>query len=198
MRAMDIRKLCVFCGSSVGNDPVYRSAAQSLGRMLVRRGVGLVYGGGSVGLMGVLADSVLEGGGEVTGVIPSALATKEVQHTGLTETHVVDNMHARKAMMNELSDAFVALPGGYGTLEELFEVVTWAQLGLHDKPIGLLNVVGYFDGLLGCIDSAVAEGFIKPEHRRLLVAGSEPDALLDALTRHQPPHVEKWIRAGET
>jgi uncharacterized protein (TIGR00730 family) len=193
---MEIRKLCVFCGSNEGRDPVYRSAAQSLGRMLVRRGVALVYGGGSVGLMGVLADTVLSGGGEVTGVIPTALATKEVQHAGLTHTHVVDNMHARKAMMNELSDGFVALPGGYGTLEELFEVVTWAQLGLHGKPIGLLNVVGYFDGLLGCIDSAVAEGFIRPEHRKLLVSGSEPDALLDALVRHQPPDVEKWIRAS--
>jgi uncharacterized protein (TIGR00730 family) len=198
MRPMDIRKLCVFCGSSSGNDPVYSGAAQSLGRMLVRRGVGLVYGGGSVGLMGVLADAVLAAGGEVTGVIPSALAAKEIQHTGLTHSHVVDNMHARKALMNELSDAFVALPGGYGTLEELFEVVTWAQLGLHSKPVGLLNVVGYFDGLLGCIDSAVAEGFIKPEHRRLLISGSEPDALLDALARYQAPDVEKWIRPGET
>ncbi|HTE06888.1 MAG TPA: TIGR00730 family Rossman fold protein, partial [Planctomycetota bacterium] len=146
---MDIRRLCVFCGSSEGNDPVYKAAAQSMGKMLVRRGVGLVYGGGSIGLMGVLADAVLAGGGEVTGVIPSALATKEVQHTGLTHTRVVDNMHARKALMNQLSDGFVAMPGGYGTLEELFEVVTWAQLGLHAKPVGLLNVVGYFDGLLG-------------------------------------------------
>ncbi len=193
---MDIKQLCVFCGSSEGTDPVYKSAAQAMGRMLVRRGVGLVYGGGSVGLMGVLADTVLAGGGEVTGVIPTALATKEVQHTGLTHTHVVDNMHRRKALMNELSDGFVAMPGGYGTLEELFEVVTWAQLGLHRKPIGLLNVVGYFDGLLGCIDSAVGEGFIKPEHRKLMVSGSEPDALLDALARHQPPDVEKWILAS--
>ena len=195
---MDIKRVCVFCGSSAGKDPVYRLAAQSLGKMLVRRECELVYGGGSVGLMGVLADTVLAEGGRVIGVIPTALATKEVQHTGLTETHVVSNMHARKAKMTELADAFIAMPGGYGTLEELFEVVTWAQLGLHTKPAGLLNVVGYFDGLLGCIDAAVAEGFIHPEHRKLIVTGSEPDALLDALLRHQPPAVEKWIKHGET
>jgi len=195
---MHIKRVCVFCGSSVGKDPVYKAAAQALGRMLVRRECEVVYGGGSVGLMGVLADTVLAAEGRVIGVIPTALATKEVQHAGLTESHVVRNMHERKAKMTSLADAFIAMPGGYGTLEELFEVVTWAQLGLHDKPIGLLNVGGYFDGLLGCIDSAVAEGFIRPEHRKLIISGSEPDALLDALSRHQPPPVEKWIRAEET
>jgi hypothetical protein len=195
---MEIRRLCVFCGSNSGKDPVYAKAAVALGKTLVRRELELVYGGGSIGLMGILADTVLEAGGRVVGIIPRALARREVAHTGLSEIHLVDDMHTRKARMEELADAFVALPGGYGTLEELFEVVTWAQLGLHRKPVGLLNPAGYFDGLLGCIDSAVAEGFIKPEHRRLLVAGAEPDALLDALARHQPPEVEKWIREGET
>ena len=190
----EVRRVCVFCGSSVGTHPGYRSAAAAMGRTLVRRGKGLVYGGGRVGLMGVIADAVLEAGGEVIGIIPDSLAVKEIRHDGLTELVVVPNMHARKAKMAELSDAFVAMPGGYGTLEELFEVVTWAQLGLHDKPVALLNVGGYFDGLLGCIDSAVAEGFIKPEDRRLLMSGSEPDALLDALERFEPVKQEKWIK----
>lgn len=194
-----LSRVCVFCGSSEGRDPVYRNAAQAFGKALARRGLGLVYGGGSVGLMGVIADTVLAAGGEVTGIIPDSLATREIRHDGLTALHVVPTMHARKAKMAELSEAFVALPGGYGTLEELFEVVTWAQLGLHGKPIALLNVGGYFDGLLGCIDSAVAEGFIRPEHRRLLMAGLEPDALLDALERYEPQALPKWIRtAAET
>jgi uncharacterized protein (TIGR00730 family) len=193
----EVRRVCVFCGSSVGTHPGYRSAAAAMGRTLVRRGKGLVYGGGRVGLMGVIADAVLEAGGEVIGIIPDSLAVKEIRHDGLTELVVVPNMHARKAKMAELSDAFVAMPGGYGTLEELFEVVTWAQLGLHDKPVALLNVGGYFDGLLGCIDSAVAEGFIKPEDRRLLMSGSEPDALLDALERFEPLPQEKWIKRSE-
>jgi uncharacterized protein (TIGR00730 family) len=193
----NLSSVCVFCGSSSGNDPVYRNAAQSFGKALVRRGLGLVYGGGSVGLMGVIADTVLAAGGEVTGIIPDSLATKEIRHDGLTALHVVPNMHARKAKMAELSDAFVALPGGYGTLEELFEVVTWAQLGLHEKPIALLNVGGYFDGLLGCIDSAVAEGFIRPEHRKLLMSGVEPDALIDALARYEAVALPKWIQRAE-
>jgi uncharacterized protein (TIGR00730 family) len=196
--AMEIRRICVFCGSNSGKDPVYRQAAVALGKTIVRRELDLVYGGGSVGLMGILADTVLEAGGSVTGIIPRALERREVAHEQLTAIHVVDDMHTRKAKMEELADAFVAMPGGYGTLEELFEVVTWAQLGLHRKPVGMLNPAGYFDGLLDCIDSAVVEGFIKPEHRRLLVVGAEPDALLDALARHEPPEVEKWIREGET
>jgi len=193
----NITRVCVFCGSSVGTDPVYKGAAQAFGRALVRRGKGLVYGGGRVGLMGVIADAVLSAGGEVVGIIPEALAAKEIMHEGLTELHVVPNMHLRKAKMAELADAFVAMPGGYGTLEELFEVVTWAQLGLHKKPIALLNVGGYFDGLLGCIDSAVAEGFIRPEQRKLLMAGLEPDGLLDALERYEPVAQQQWIKLAE-
>ncbi|MGQ0552736.1 MAG: TIGR00730 family Rossman fold protein [Planctomycetota bacterium] len=194
----EIQRVCVFCGSHEGKDPIYVSAAQSLGKALVRRNWGLVYGGGSVGLMGVIADTVLAAGGEVYGVIPDALARKEIRHEGLTKQFKVPNMHARKAKMTELSDAFIAMPGGYGTLEELFEVITWAQLGLHDKPIGVLNAAGYYDGLLGCIDSAVLEGFIRPEHRKLILSGVEPDALLDGLARHQPPTVEKLIKAEES
>lgn len=192
-----ISRVCVFCGSSAGNHPSYKTAALGFGRALVRRGKGLVYGGGRVGLMGVIADAVLEAGGEVIGIIPESLSAKEIRHDGLTELIVVPNMHARKARMTELADGFVAMPGGYGTLEELFEVVTWSQLGLHDKPIALLNVGGYFDGLLGCIDFAVAEGFIQPAHRRLIMSGSEPDALLDALERFEPVEQEKWIRKSE-
>ena len=192
-----VARVCVFCGSSTGKHPGYKLAAQAFGRALVRRGQSLVYGGGRVGLMGVIADTVLDGGGEVRGVLPESLAGKEIGHDGLTELIVVPNMHARKARMAELSDAFVALPGGYGTLEELFEVVTWAQLGLHEKPIALLNVGGYFDGLLGCIDSAVAEGFIRPEQRRVIMSSSEPDALLDALERFEPIEAVKWLRRPE-
>jgi len=193
-----LRNVCVFCGSNPGRDPIYVSATAAFGRALVKRGLGLVFGGGSVGLMGVLADTVLAGGGEVLGVIPDVLATREIRHDGVTRQYVVPDMHARKAQMAELSDAFVALPGGYGTLEELFEVVTWAQLGLHRKPAALLNVAGYFDGLLGCIDSAVVEGFIRPEHRRLLLSGVDPDGLLDALERFEPQDLPKWIREEHT
>lgn len=195
---MEIKRVCVFCGSNTGQDPVYSRAADALGRTLARRGLGLVYGGGSVGLMGVVADGALAGGGEVIGVIPKALARQEIAHEGLTKMHVVPDMHTRKAKMTELADGFIALPGGYGTLEELFEVVTWAQLGLHERPIALLNAAGYFDGLLGCIDAAVLEGFIRVEHRRLLLSGTEPDALLDAMVRYEPPVLEKVIKAEET
>ena len=190
--------MCVFCGSNPGQDPVYTRAADALGRTLARREIGLVYGGGSVGLMGVVANGALAGDGEVIGVIPAALSRKEIAHEGLTKMHVVPDMHTRKAKMTELADGFIALPGGYGTLEELFEVVTWAQLGLHAKPIALLNAAGYYDGLLGWIDSAVREGFLRLEHRRLLLAGTEPDALLDAMTRYEPPALEKVIGTEET
>jgi predicted Rossmann-fold nucleotide-binding protein len=167
MARMDLKRVCVFCGSNPGQDPVYSRAADALGRTLARRGIGLVYGGGSVGLMGIVAN-------------------------------VVPDMHTRKAKMAELADGFIALPGGYGTLEELFEVVTWAQLGLHSKPIALLNAAGYYDGLLNWIDAAVTEGFLRPEHRRVILAGTEPDALLDAMARYEPPKLEKFIDAEET
>ena len=176
---------------------MYRGVAEELGALLARRRVELVYGGGRVGLMGVLADAVLAGGGKVIGVIPEALSGREVAHSGLTDLRVVPTMHARKALMAELSSAFVALPGGFGTLDELFEIVTWGQLGLHRKPIGLLNVAGYFDGLLRFVDHSIAERFVRPEHRALLVVETAPEVLLDTLAQHRPPVVRKWITPGE-
>ena len=192
------RRVCVFCGSNVGSDPACARAAGELGREIVRRGWGLVWGGGSVGLMGVLADAVLAAGGEVTGVIPEMLATKELLHTGATKMHVAPTMHARKALMEELSDAFVALPGGYGTFEELLEIITWAQLGIHAKPIGLFNVAGFYDRLTAFFDHAIEEGFIKSKHRSLIVAAESPVDLLNQLERHEMPQVKKWIKAAET
>jgi uncharacterized protein (TIGR00730 family) len=194
----NIRRVCVFCGSNGGRDPAYAAAAAELGREIVRRGWGLVYGGGSVGLMGVLADSVLAEGGDVTGVLPEMLATKELLHPGATTMHIAPNMHARKALMEESSDAFVALPGGYGTFEELLEIITWAQLGIHAKPIGLLNVGGFYDRLIGFFEHAIEEGFIKARQRGLIVAAASPAELLDSLQRHHMPQVKKWIKAEET
>jgi uncharacterized protein (TIGR00730 family) len=192
-----IRRVCVFCGSNLGNDPTYCEAAQEMGTQIARRGWGLVYGGGSVGLMGVVADAVLAGGGEVIGVIPEMLATKELLHTGVTQMHIAATMHARKALMEQSADAFVALPGGYGTFEELLEIITWAQLGLHSKPIGLLNVCGFYDGLAVFFDRAIAAGFIKTRHRDLIVSAATPCALLNQLETHEMPHVKKWIRRDE-
>ena len=191
-------RVCVFCGSKVGDDGQYRTSADQLGKLLVQRGYGLVYGGGSVGLMGVIADAVLEGGGEVIGVIPDPLATKELAHPRITQMHVVPSMHLRKARMAELADAFLALPGGYGTMEELFEVVSWAQLGIHRKPIGLLNVAGFFEPLVRFVDNAIAEGFIKPKYRQLLLLADDPGLLLDRLKQHRMPPVRKWISTEET
>lgn len=179
----EIQRVCVFCGSKHGHKQEYRHAAEELGRRFVARGWGLVYGGGSVGLMGVVADAVLAAGGEVVGVIPEKLATAELLHTGLTELHCVPGMHARKALMAERSDAFIALPGGYGTFEELFEIITWAQLGIHAKPIGLLNVAGFFDPLLALVEHTIAEGFIKAKQRRLLLVSSDIEDLLDQLNQ---------------
>lgn len=190
--------VCVFCGSKAGKGEHYRQAAAQLGRLLADNGHTLVFGGGSVGLMGVLADAVLEANGHVIGVIPKRLATKELLHPGVPDMRQVDDMHARKALMAELSDAFIALPGGYGTLEEFFEIVTWAQLGIHRKPIGLLNVAGYFDPLVTLIDHAVEEGFIKPKHRGLIVVESRPDALLKQLTVHHMPRVRQWLGPDAT
>ena len=193
-----MRRVCVFCGSSPGVNSAYADAAQAMGWELVRRGIGLVYGGGNVGLMGVVADAVLERGGEVIGVIPQALANREIAHAGVTALHIVDSMHTRKAMMAELSDAFVAMPGGVGTFEEFFEAVTWTQLGLQRKPCGLLNVNGFYAPLAAFIDQAVTEGFIKPVHRAAIVVDSDPGRLLDSLTTIRLPDVPKWIGRDET
>jgi uncharacterized protein (TIGR00730 family) len=183
----------VFCGSSTGRDPAFAAAARELGAAIASQGRTLIYGGGRVGLMGLVADAALAGGAPAIGVIPEALAAREVAHLGLTELHVVPSMHARKALMADLADAFVALPGGFGTLDELFEIVTWAQLGLHARPIGLLDVGGYFDPLLAFADRAVAEAFVRPEHRRLLVVEKSVENLLEALDGAPPtPDVPKW------
>jgi len=190
--------ICVFCGSRPGNDPAYEAGARRLGRTLAERGTTLVYGGGRVGLMSVVADAALDGGGEAIGVIPKALVNREISHTGLTHLHVVGSMHERKALMSELSDGFVALPGGSGTLEEFFEVQTWAQLGEHQKPCGLLNVGGYYDPLLALFDHMVAKGFLSEEHRAMVLVESEPEPLLDAFTLYQPPQTPKWIGKAET
>jgi uncharacterized protein (TIGR00730 family) len=193
-----MKRICVFCGSSVGNNPEYQEFAVALGQLLARKGIGLVYGGGHVGLMGVIADAVLAGGGEVIGVIPQALADREVAHGGLTDLHVVDSMHTRKALMAELSDAFIAMPGGVGTFEEFFEAVTWTQLGVHRKPCGLLNAGGFYTPLIAFIDQAVSEGFIKPIHRAMIAVDDNPERLLDTLATIKLPDVPKWIRKDET
>ena len=182
-----MRRVCVFCGASAGNDPAYAALARAVGEGLAQRGIGLVYGGGRVGLMGVAADAALAAGGEVFGVIPRSMVDRELAHPGATEMHIVTTLHERKAVMAELSDAFVALPGGLGTLEELAEVVSWAQLGLHAKPIGLLGVRGYWDDLLRWLDGAVAAGFVPPANRRLIIEAADLDELLarfEALIRH--------------
>ncbi|GDY23896.1 cytokinin riboside 5'-monophosphate phosphoribohydrolase [Verrucomicrobiota bacterium] len=193
-----MKRLCVFCGSSAGHDPVFAAAARELGAAIARKRWGLVYGAGNVGLMGVLADAVLAAEGEVIGVIPEALVAKELAHRGLSELHIVASMHERKALMAELADGFVAMPGGFGTLDEFCEILTWAQLGLHRKPCGLLNVAGYFDPLLQQVERAVAGGFVRAEHQGLFVVETEPMKLLQRLVKFTPPKVEKWIRAEET
>ncbi|HLA79297.1 MAG TPA: TIGR00730 family Rossman fold protein [Vicinamibacteria bacterium] len=192
-----MRRLCVFCGSSPGLDPRFREAAERLGDLLVRRRLGLVYGGSGIGLMGVVADAVLARGGEVIGVIPKALARKEVAHQGLGDLRVVGSMHERKALMADLSDAFVALPGGLGTLDELCEILTWGQLGLHTKPTGILNVAGYFDRFLDFLDHGVSQRLIRAEHRGLVLVESEPEVLLDRFLDFRPVTVEKWLRPEE-
>jgi uncharacterized protein (TIGR00730 family) len=193
-----VNRVCVFCGSSEGRDPRYREAAAGLGQVLVRRGLGLVYGGAGVGLMRVLADAVLAHGGSVIGVIPHGLAAREVAHRGLSEIRVVPSMHARKALMADLSDAFLALPGGFGTLDELFESVTWAQLGIHRKPVALLNVAGYFDGLVRFLDHAVHEAFISPTNRKLVAVADQPEQALDLLAAYEAPASPVWIATPES
>lgn len=176
-----MKSLCVFCGSKTGSPPVYADAARQLGRIMAEEGLTLVYGGGHIGLMGVIADAVLEGGGTVIGVIPQALVDRELAHTRATEMHIVRTMHERKALMVEKSEAFVALPGGYGTGDELFEILTWAQLHIHHHPVGLLNCAGYFDSLLAWVDRMVADGFLTPDNRKLLRVADEPRAVLRLL-----------------
>ncbi len=189
-----MKYVCVFCGSSMGLRPAYKLAAQAMGETLAGRGIGLVYGGGNVGLMGVVADATLAAGGEVIGVIPEFLVAKEIAHTGLTKLHVVSSMHERKALMAGLSDAFVALPGGYGTLEEFCEILTWSQLGLHHKPQGLLNIEGYYQPLLRLFDQAVTEQFLKPQLRSLVLEAPDPEQLLDLMANYRPQTVDKWIK----
>lgn len=193
-----IQRVCVFCGSNSGRDPRYAAEAAKLGRGLVERGWELVWGGGRVGLMGMVADAVLAAGGRTLGVIPKRLATRELLHPASTEMHVVESMHARKALMAELADAFVALPGGFGTFEETLEMITWGQLGIHRKPLGLLNFLGFYQPLVQFIDHAIAEGFIRPKQRELIVTAEEAGALLDRLRSHHPPFVKKWIEPEET
>jgi uncharacterized protein (TIGR00730 family) len=193
-----MNNVCVFCGSTSGVRPIYADMARAMGKAMLKRGIGLVYGGGRRGLMGILADSVLEGRGKVIGVIPEAMSAREIAHHDVTELRIVHSMHERKAMMADLSDAFIAMPGGFGTFEELCEIVTWAQLGLHQKPCGLLNVEGYYAPLLGLFDRALADGFIFPSNRRIVLEETDPDRLLDLLASYHPPKLEKWIASDES
>jgi uncharacterized protein (TIGR00730 family) len=197
-----MKRICVFCGSNAGHDPRYRAEADLLGRLLAGRGIELVYGGGNVGLMGIIADACLGAGGTVIGVIPEALIGKEVagrvvDHRGLTRLEVVDSMHTRKARMAELADGFIALPGGFGTFEEFCEVLTWGQLGFHVKPMGLLNVNGFYDPLLALFERAVAEGFLREENRAMALAADDIESLLAALAAYRPEPVSKWLKDAQ-
>jgi uncharacterized protein (TIGR00730 family) len=194
-----MQRLCVFCGSNAGHDPRYRNAAEALGRLLAGRGIELVYGGGNVGLMGIIADACLAAGGAVIGIIPEALIGKEVagrvvDHRGLTRLEVVASMHARKARMAELADGFIALPGGFGTFEEFCEILTWGQLGFHVKPTGLLNVNGFYDPLLAMFDRAVEDGFLRAENRAMALAAGDGESLLAAMAAYRPEPVSKWLK----
>ncbi|HEY4364015.1 MAG TPA: TIGR00730 family Rossman fold protein [Bryobacteraceae bacterium] len=192
------KRICVFCGSSLGARAAYREAAVATGRVLASRGIGVVFGGSHLGLMGAVAQAALDAGGEVTGVIPQALVAKEVADTRLADLRVVGSMHERKALMAELADGFIALPGGFGTFEEFCEILTWAQLGFHGKPCGLLNVEGYYDSLLGMFDHAVREGFVKAAHREMVLCEREPGALVERMLTFAAPRAEKWIGREET
>jgi uncharacterized protein (TIGR00730 family) len=188
-----LTNICVFCGSNAGTDPAYRTAAQSLGKLIATRGSVLVYGGAKAGLMGVIADAALGAGGHVIGVMPRGVIASEIAHPGLTQLHMVGSMHERKALMEQLSDAFIAMPGGFGTLDEFFEILTWAQLGLHRKPCGIFNIAGYYDRLLGMLDHAMGEGFLKETHRHLLLSEDTPEKLLSRMAQFESPSVGKWI-----
>ena len=192
-----MRSVCVFCGSSPGGDPAYTASARAIGGEIAGRGLKLVYGGAKVGLMGAVADAALAAGGEVVGVLPKALMIKEIGHTGLSQLEVVDSMHERKARMAELSDGFIALPGGAGTLEEIFEIWTWGQLGFHGKPAGFLNVAGYYDKLAGFLDHTVGEAFVKPVHRDMLIFHDDPTALLETMAAYKAPVTGKWLERFE-
>ena len=193
-----LASLCVFCGSHPGRLPVYADVARQFGERMAERGIELVYGGGKVGLMGIVADAVLDGGGKVFGVIPEALLRREVGHGGVTELRVVSSMHERKALMAERANGFVALPGGLGTYEELFEVWTWGALGIHPKPCGLLDVAGYYEKLVAALDHAVEEGFVRRRHREMLLVDSDVSRLLDRLEAYEAPRVEQWLEVAET
>jgi uncharacterized protein (TIGR00730 family) len=191
-------RICVFCGSSPGHDSQYVAAAQQLGRRLIDRGIGLVYGGASVGLMGALANEVLDNGGDVIGVMPQGLVDFEVAHKRLGDLRIVGSMHERKALMADLSDAFIALPGGIGTLEETFEMLTWAQLGFQPKPVALLDTDSFYSKLTSFLDHVVDEGFLRPEHRSMLMCETDPDRLLDRIEAYTPPVLEKWMDRDQT
>ena len=193
-----LNSLCIYCGSSPGRSGSYTGAAIAMAEALVSRNIHLVYGGAGIGIMGILADNVLRLGGEAIGVIPKALAHKEVAHANLTELHITQSMHERKMLMAELADGFIAMPGGIGTLEELFEIWTWAQLGIHRKPCGLLNVDGYFDSLIAFLDQVLAEQFVKPQHHAMLLVESIPDVLLDRFNSYQAPDIKHWVDKDET
>ncbi len=195
---MPAKSICVFAGSSPGNDPAFAGAARALGAGLASRGYGLVYGGAGIGLMGMVADAALAAGGRVVGVMPEFLATKEIAHTGLSELKITASMHERKDAMATLSNGFIALPGGFGTIEEFFEVLTWGQLGLHAKPCALLNVNGYYDSLLGFLDTAVRARLLHPGNRAAVLVGSDPNTLLDEMTAWTAPATTKWISADRT
>jgi uncharacterized protein (TIGR00730 family) len=196
-KILKIKNICVYCGSSTGKDPAFAQAAVTLAQEMCKRDIGLVYGGAAVGIMGTVADAVLEAGGKAIGVIPKSLAIKEVAHESLAELHVVASMHERKAMMADLADGFIALPGGWGTLEEIFEILTWAQLGFHDKPCGLLNTAGYYDGLIGFLDNSFEQEFVNELYRPMLMTSAQPTLLLDQFAVYQAPKVRKWMAEDE-
>jgi uncharacterized protein (TIGR00730 family) len=193
-----MKTICVFCGSSTGNDPVYAKSARLMGQAMADRDMSLVYGGSATGMMGTIADAMLASSKEVIGVIPRALATREKAHPNVTTMHMVSSMHERKALMAKLCDGFIAMPGGMGTLEELCEVITWAQLGIHSRPIGLLNTAGYFDGFVAFFEHMVANGFVPSYHRRLIIVEAEPDKLLDEMAAYQHPGGGVWMDWTET
>lgn len=193
-----MKRICVFCGSNPGVNPVYMKTAEKTGRFLAENKIELVFGGGRVGLMGKIADTVMANNGKVIGIIPRSLAEKEVAHGGLTELLIVKSMHERKALMEEMSDGFIALPGGFGTFEELCEIITWAQLGIHDKPCGFLNINGYYDSLIELFDKATNEAFIRPEHRKLVLIENKIEDLYELMKNYEPPFIEKWISDEQT